>query len=463
MEQLQLNDAHVFVISDLHIAKGLETNGLYAGTENFFADAAFDRWIDYCIGKSRGEKAVLVINGDFIDFLRVIFQANEVEHLDYQGWITELAKVGIHKSVSELKAGIEKDESSFGFKTQDYKSIWKLWKVAQGHTLLFSALGKWLSSPHRSLFILKGNHDLEWHWKTVQGYFKTLMQEEIRRSFGFALANEAILFFEDQLIINQKFYIEHGHRYDNFAYVAGTPQLDAPLNDQLRLPFGSFFNRYLLNKVELNYPFLDNIRPTTNILPILLKEHFFLGIKLLANTLWRLPKFVRKNKWSYAFSALLTFILVIVIPLAIMLYCVYQDWVNSGVNATFLTKLGSLKNIGWMALSWLFGKLLAFFQIEEPNDLSVFAQQVFSNNPQLEIVTMGHTHTPYQMRWGKQQFYNTGTWIPIVETSTTAVRHDRTFTFLHVEVGQFNVFAHPLLRWNDDAGRADLLDITMKT
>src|SRR2546427_1927017 len=44
---------------------------------------------------------------------------------------------------------------------------------------------------------------------------------------------------------------------------------------ELNLPFGSFFNRYLLNRIELVFPYLDNVRPRQNLLPMLFEKDFF--------------------------------------------------------------------------------------------------------------------------------------------------------------------------------------------
>ena len=37
----------IFVVSDLHIASGRNDAGVYKGTENFFADDAFCRFLEY--------------------------------------------------------------------------------------------------------------------------------------------------------------------------------------------------------------------------------------------------------------------------------------------------------------------------------------------------------------------------------------------------------------------------------
>ena len=103
VEHLALPDCKIFLISDLHIARGIGADKLYAGTENFFSDAAFSRWLDYCQLQNTGEKGVLVINGDFIDFLRIIFLKGEWENLDFESWSNELEKVAIPISPEDLR------------------------------------------------------------------------------------------------------------------------------------------------------------------------------------------------------------------------------------------------------------------------------------------------------------------------------------------------------------------------
>jgi len=75
-------------------------------------------------------------------------------------------------------------------------------------------------------------------------------------------------------------------------------------------------------------------------------------------------------------------------------------------------------------------------------------------------MTMGHTHNPgsYVLETNTQ-FYNTGTWMPVIEISDASVRTGGSYTFLHLRTdlsGKFAVAADgKLQRWNDDAGRTD--------
>jgi len=61
----------IFVISDLHIASGRNDAGVYPGTENFFADDSFKRFLQYAVKKKKTKNAIIIINGDIFDCLRV--------------------------------------------------------------------------------------------------------------------------------------------------------------------------------------------------------------------------------------------------------------------------------------------------------------------------------------------------------------------------------------------------------
>src|SRR5512143_1663945 len=63
--------AEIFVVSDLHIASGRNAAGVYKGTENFFADDSFARFLAWAQESKRTDRALLVINGDIFDFLRM--------------------------------------------------------------------------------------------------------------------------------------------------------------------------------------------------------------------------------------------------------------------------------------------------------------------------------------------------------------------------------------------------------
>jgi hypothetical protein len=89
----------------------------------------------------------------------------------------------------------------------------------------------------------------------------------------------------------------------------------------------------------------------------------------------------------------------------------------------------------------------------------------------VEAVLFGHTHDPEQNNLvGKdgdsnrkhQWYFNTGTWIPVFETSSANVRLDKTYTFITVDLTEEQPCRERLQRWNDDAERVDTMIINDK-
>lgn len=458
-------DKDIFVISDLHIAAGLNKNGNYTGNENFFADNSFQRFTDRLIYNYAGESALLVINGDLVDFLR-IGEIPETE-ADFLQWNEILGKIGINKTVGELRGSIVAKERKYGLKTDDYKSVWRLYLCSRGHKLVFDSLAKWLLNGHK-LVIVKGNHDLEWFWKAVRDCMRLLLAERIslmnNLSTQTALTHIVIpglTFIDDNFTIGGNIYIEHGHRYENFTKVYGPAVLEN--ETELNLPFGSFFNRYLVNRIELAYPFIDDVRPRENILPVLIQERFPLAIKLLFNYVPLVLLVIPKRQYKYALKYLFQFLLIAGIPILVAAY-VFIKLVSgsSGTasNSSFFIQLliSAAKSAGVLILSYFLSRLFAMLKLTPPDGLYKNAQTIFHEHPQIQVVTMGHTHNPQQMDNVHQtkRYYNTGTWIPVFETDAADIRIDKTYTYLHLELTGPNVIAQTcLMRWNDDAERAD--------
>jgi hypothetical protein len=136
----------------------LGDDGTYAGLENFFADAAFARFLEWAHLRAAGRSAFLVINGDFIDFLRIVKLPDDEGA--FAEWSSTLAELGISRSAADLEASITRKERQFGRKTHDYKSVFNLSVAARGHEVLFDRLAVWMARGHQ-LVVSKGNHDLE--------------------------------------------------------------------------------------------------------------------------------------------------------------------------------------------------------------------------------------------------------------------------------------------------------------
>ena len=480
-------ERQVVVVSDLHLAAGLDADNRYGGTENFFSDEAFARFIEHMRAEVKGEGGILIINGDFLDFLRIIELPESKEEFDE--WSRRLADVGIRKNPAELAAAIDnRRERTFGMKTHDYRSVWRLHRSIRGHPELFAALARWLKDERNQLVIVKGNHDLEWYWRGVRNTLRLELARIIAGETGEDLEQVLLkrvlpnlIFIDDALLIDTDLYIEHGHRYDRYTFVLGEPaevfnkKIGEP---ELNIPFGSFFNRYLLNRLEGAYPLIDNIRPRENILPMLIRERFPLALKLIFYHLRLLYQVLRKN-WRYVRFMLARFfsiLLAVVLPAAILVIAFAERWDDiaglftsrreasgSILDGIVSAALEGFKYIGGLILSYFLARIVAGLQLEEPDSLEEFARKVMQNTD-YRIVTMGHTHNPDQFQTEGRWFYNTGTWIPIVETSSGEIRRDRTYCYLHLRRDKKTgrLIPRPLQQWDDSGNRGEPWPIVIR-
>jgi hypothetical protein len=82
-----------------------------------------------------------------------------------------------------------------------------------------------------------------------------------------------------------------------------------------------------------------------------------------------------------------------------------------------------------------------------------FSTATCSTKFKYRLITFGRTHNPDQFEQDDLWFYNTGTWIPILEVTSADVRNDKTYTYLHIRPGAAGEnYDSSLKRWNDDGG-----------
>lgn len=460
--ELSAAGGSTFVVSDLHTGAGLARDGTYDGLENFFADAAFVRFLEWAHCRAAGRGALLVINGDFIDFLRIVNLPDDDGA--FEEWSRMLAELGISRTAADLRASITAKERRFGLKTHDYKSVFKLSVAARGHGDLFDGLAAWLARGHR-LVVTKGNHDLEWYWRAVRNQLRfilaaAMVRQEMAQNIPQALTERVLAgvsFADNAVLLDRNVYIEHGHRYDKFTTVLDGPVL--PGGVELNIPFGSFFNRYVINTVELRYPFADKVRPAEHLLALMVQQHFPTAMKLLLAHIPFMVLIIPKGYYRYMLSRVIPLAAALIAPLALLAWNLRSSLGSLLFHGSSTGLISSMEQqLGLPVLSYFLGRLVAYLQLQEPSDLDGAARALLEGHPDFRLVTLGHTHNPDQLALGGRRYCNTGTWIPVVEVSTLEVRDDRTYTFIEIdngaELGQIR-----LQRWNDDAGRADVLSV----
>ncbi len=455
----------IIIVSDFHIAEGRDNSGNFNGTENFMTDNVFVRFVDSLDMANKTPK-ILVINGDFIDFLRVRSVPDSEQ--DFKNWQKALVKVGIEKSIQDLQDAIDKKERTYGLKTTDYKTIWKLLKCRTGHPELFDRLAQWLFDGNQ-VVIIKGNHDLEWYWMNVRHYLRALLAEEMTNQNDITIEEayekhmtDKIYFLDSALIVNDQIYIEHGHQYERMTKVIGNPTLKKDPYE-LNLPFGSFFNRYLINRIELAYPYVDNIRPREKILPMLFRERFPLAVETLFRHLWLTIITIQKNYYYYFFKHLAVALLVIGLPVGVVIWLFMSHVHLSSSGGAAGTFMSIIQKLSILILSYFLGRLSSILGFSVAG-LSEFAQNIIKDNPQYKFVVFGHTHNAEQKQWDGHWYFNTGSWIPLFEWTSASVKLEIIYAYLQFTFDKkTGEYVPHFQRWNANSNQADSLTLITST
>lgn len=199
-----------FFMSDLHWGDG------DVSREDFDASCA-EQFVAFLnkIGSIGGAK--LIINGDFIDFPQIPLDGERsIPPNDFLG-------------------------------TTETESLYRLERAIAGHQNELEALRQFLSKPENELFLLAGNHDIDFCWQRV---LKCLRQRigATHRNFRFGMVYK-----------EGGVYVTHGHQYSH------ENRIDVPIDftfNRLNSCWGTLFVERFFNQVEDRYPMLDNIRPT---------------------------------------------------------------------------------------------------------------------------------------------------------------------------------------------------------
>lgn len=270
---------NLLVVSDLHLSEGREVSSKkFSKNEDFFFDDEFARFLAYYQDSQRwkGTKWHLIINGDFLDFLQVITVADAPSF-----WLQ----------------GAEHPE--LGLPCGEEETVRKLGTIAQGHWLFFEALAGFVAAGNL-VTIIKGNHDVEFHYPDVRAAFLAKLQAAFRTRLagdpnwgkGKDIGNvgTATVRFSDWFYFERELlWIEHGNRYEGFnsfkywlsPLLPQIPGWPPGRKDDIDLPFGSLFVRYLFNKVERVEPFADNIKPATRFVWWLFRKHPFTAVSFI--------------------------------------------------------------------------------------------------------------------------------------------------------------------------------------
>jgi UDP-2,3-diacylglucosamine pyrophosphatase LpxH len=451
----------ILTVSDFHLGQGRDaTTGRFARTENFLSDQAFSRFLDYF---HPGPGKLLVINGDTFDFVR-IWNYPETEN-DFASWSDFLSQMGVAKAVAELKNSISDKEKTFGLETDDYKSAWKLLRIANGHHEFFQALSRWINEGGL-LLLSKGNHDLELYWPLVRKALATILTKEGAKP-------EALgrLFYCDDSVRFANVYFEHGHRYDPQQRIEGGSVMETDPS-QLRLPLGIFVNRYLINRLEKLEPFLGSVRPEERVLWMLLRKHPVAAVTVLFRSFRFLARAAKISNLRHSFSFIIYFAAVSV-PLitvgaiiAAFVFPPFQKWITGifGNQKTTASALGVVTPYLVAGLrevaNWI-SRILKKRKNQIGED--VYARGAFETIKVLPFppakhiyAVMGHTHDQDvqilpDVNGAKVLYMNTGAWIPVWPEDRPDLDGQVLLPYIRFQKDG-DEYHHEYREWRDDRG-----------
>jgi len=425
---------------------------------------------------SAPEDVELVINGDFLDFV----QAPPFEGM-----------------ALEATAAAEGCPLCF---TED-QSLEKLQAIYQAHPSVFTSLQAFLSAkPGNEITVLPGNHDADFFWSRVQ---ESLLQQMGRSVPG------RLRFHLERVYRPSSFpgvWIEHGHQFDkiNSFFLVGDPEhteageiecwsannppifRDQKKRQRLLECLGTRFLIRFLNRLDRDYPYVDNVKPFSVFVRLFAASALLSGYASLqvAVTVWRLLSYLVQTGITRRTDLLslegepLDASTVLAkrlqelnerskelqqrvqkegfkcdLPLSLVLDDPRQarelmEFLSDHVE--LLTDLDP-DDTGYLGLSGEAGtlSLARGFHIDESQELIAAAKRILTDTS-VRIVIMGHTHEP-QNRPGNLAYFNTGSWTRYYQHS----REDKLRPWSLLKSGSQNVFPFALKYAEVDAAAAE--------
>ncbi len=220
------------VISDLHLQ---EADRNPAGRLFYFDQEFADFLRHYRLFHVEKRRWKLIIDGDFIEFYHIPHQASSDDKLLRGATLTE----------TDIK---------FFPGTEWQKSVWKLDLILSSHPQLLLALARFVADGNE-IYILRGNHDLEFFWPEVQDHFRLLVAQHypVDKSYiemKVAVKN-SIHFVPWFYLEKDLLYVEHGHQYD--PYCSNKNNLCPVLESnprQIELALSAFTMRYFVARIH---------------------------------------------------------------------------------------------------------------------------------------------------------------------------------------------------------------------
>lgn len=152
----------------------------------------------------------------FLSYYRARAEAGRPWKLILVGDIFDLVGMSVAPVVAQGGSPPKPEDLRHGLGNASDQSAEKMRHVVERHRSVFAALGAFVQDGHH-LVMVRGNHDVEFYWESVQAVFVSALielqgaaidlaaQEGIRRRVEF----HDWFYYEPGMV-----YVEHGHQYD---------------------------------------------------------------------------------------------------------------------------------------------------------------------------------------------------------------------------------------------------------
>lgn len=126
------------------------------------------------------------------------------------GDLVDFAGMSVAASPDEVETELTEEEKVNGLGSAADHTLAKLRQVAAHHRDVFVAFARFVEAGN-TLVVVRGNHDLEFHWEPVQRAFCDMLRAHAPIDAG-AVEFSEWFYYEEGLV-----YIEHGHQYDDYC------------------------------------------------------------------------------------------------------------------------------------------------------------------------------------------------------------------------------------------------------
>lgn len=238
------------IVSDLHLGVGT-LPGQVNPYEDFHQDDRFGELLGhYSKGEYAGLPVELIINGDFLDLLKVPYKG---------AFVTEVTEA---------------------------ISLEKVRRCIRGHPRVFDAIAEFLKNPLHRLTYIVGNHDLDVAFPRVQG----MMLARLGMDEG-GEGEDRVRFLTDE-----EFYrlpggvvVTHGHMFEEINRTESGAPTRALDDGQkvVNMPWGSLFFSNVLAPVKAERPIIDLVHPLSSFI----LWGLVFDVRFTLKILWNMARF----------------------------------------------------------------------------------------------------------------------------------------------------------------------------